>query len=132
MTEIELTDIQGENKSIKSLINGRICIFYFWSANNEYAKYLHLRVEQLRENFPNVDFVGVEIGSDYERWLYVVSDTKLIGTQQYYIASYQNKSNRDLISYNVNKALVVNKKGLIKESFVDVFSPDVELEILTD
>lgn len=132
LPDIELTDIQGEKKSIKSLVKGHMCIFYFWSAHNEYAKYLHLRVEQLRENFPNVDFVGVEIGSDYERWLYVVSDTKLIGTQQYYIASYQNKSNRDLISYNVNKALVVNKKGLIKESFVDVFSPDVELEILTD
>lgn len=126
----QVVDINNDTIYIKNLIKPSVYnVFYFWSIENEYAKYLHYRIQQLKEISPDVNFVGIEIGGNYQKWLYEVADSDLIGTEQYYIDSYRKDSDRHLFSFNVNKAIVVNTNGVIEDTFAEVFSPKME-EIL--
>lgn len=123
---LKIVDIDNQNIELKSVINHQKCVvFYFWSAT-EPNKSIHQRIAELQNDFPAIRFIGIDTADSYSNWLYRVSDTELIRTEQYHICSYNHSADQSLITYNTNKAMIINKKGKIEQIFVDIFSKELD------
>lgn len=123
---LKIVDIDNQNIELKSVINHQKCVvFYFWSAT-EPNKSIHQRIAKLQNDFPAIRFIGIDTADSYSNWLYRVSDTELIRTEQYHICSYNHSADQSLITYNTNKAMIINKKGKIEQIFVDIFSKELD------
>lgn len=130
MLDLELFNSDGKQLSLSDFYQKTQNVVYFWSSENQYAQYLHFRINQLAQAFPKVNFIGIEISGDVPKWNYLLSELENSQNPQLILKNFPNKFDRYLIKYNENKALIVNKKGVLQTSFVPIFSPKME-EVLT-
>lgn len=124
---IELIDTKGNTTSLQKILKPQISVFYFWSTNQvDFSGYIHNRVLQLKDLYPEVHFIGINIGQDEELWLKGLPGFKIDdNTEQYSSKNFKDLSQKLLI-YNLNKSLVIDKNGKIITAFENIFSPEME------
>lgn len=130
MFDFQLFDAEDKPFLLSEFYQSPQNVVYFWSSENPYAQYLHFRIKQLGEAFPKTKFIGIEISGDVPRWRYLLSELENLQHPQLVLKNFPNKFDRYLIKYNENKALIINEKGVLRSSFVPIFSPKME-EALT-
>ena len=85
------------------------------------------RIAQLKSLFPNVKFVGIDIGQDKNQWRKRISENQW--TDQYHSINFMDLSQKFLIN-NINKSVIIDKNGRIISAFEDIFSPNLEKILL--
>ena len=128
--DFDLINTKGEPTKFSEIQNPKVTtIYYFWSVNQqELSNLIFNRISQLKQLFPNVKFVGIDIGQDKTQWKKQVQNTDW--TDQYHSINFMDLSQKILIN-NINKSLIIDKDGRIISAFEDIFSPNLEKILLS-
>lgn len=119
---LQLIDIKEDKTNLSTVIKpNQINIFYFWSSHNPY-QLLHQYMRYLERRFPNYNFAGIDTSHDFRKWSYNTSDTQIIQTNQYHIYGYRSKIDKNFVTYNLNRAVIIDRYGKLNHIFVDINS----------
>ena len=98
-------------------------LIYFWSSNNKkHYRNSHYRVKELKERFPEVEFVSINIDvNPDEFWIEILNKYKFSLDNEYKFKD--PKAARETLALNfVYKVMVVDKEGHILHPNVNIFS----------
>ena len=126
--DFDLIDTKGTLTKFSEIQKLEVTIYYFWSVNQrELSNLIFDRIAQLKSLFPNVKFVGIDIGQDKTQWRKRISENQW--TDQYHSINFMDLSQKFLIN-NINKSVIIDKNGRIISAFEDIFSPNLEKILL--
>lgn len=126
--DFDLINAKGEFTKFSQIQKHEVTIYYFWSVNQrEISNLIFDRITQLKSLYPNVKFVGIDIGQDKNEWRKKISEIQ--STDQYHSINFMDLSQKFLIN-NINKSLIIDKNGRIISAFEDIFSPNLEKLLL--
>lgn len=126
--DFDLINTKGEPTKFSEILQHEVTIYYFWSVNQrELSNLIFDRIKQLKSLYPNVKFVGIDIGQDKNQWRKKISEIQ--STDQYHSINFMDLSQKFLIN-NINKSLIIDKNGRIISAFEDIFSPNLEKLLL--
>ena len=123
-----MIDTKGSLTKFSAIQKPEVTIYYFWSVNQrELSNLIFDRIAQLKSLFPNVKFVGIDIGQDKTQWRKRISENQW--TDQYHSINFMDLSQKFLIN-NINKSVIIDRNGRIISAFEDIFSPNLEKILL--
>ena len=126
--DFDLIDTKGTLTKFSEIQKPEVTIYYFWSVNQrELSNLIFNRITQLKSLFPNVKFVGIDIGQDKTQWHKKISESQW--ADQYHSINFMDLSQKFLIN-NINKSVIIDKNGRIISAFEDIFSPNLEKILL--
>lgn len=127
--ELKLLNTRLDTIQLKNISN-KPKISYHWSVSaNQHYKWQHKLIQDLREKYPEIDFIGINIDKDQTReWTQVIQ-------RQSYPAKYEYKLslvriNEVLLKNYLNKLIFLDSKGNIVRGDVQLNSLDYETSIL--
>lgn len=103
----------------------RPTIIYFWSSNSKMQyRNSHYKVKGLKYQFPEVDFVSINLNSnDDTSWRGIIDSYDFPKDKEYKFKS-PNKARKVLAVNYLNKAIIVNKNAVILHPNVNIFKSD--------
>lgn len=124
-----LVDSEGRINSISANIKATT-VLYFWSYDNkQHMDDSHRKIAELRSKYPEIQFLGINIDVDSERW------TKAVEKHDFPVASeFQfketKKALRELSIFVPHKIIIVDKNSRILNSHANLYSVRFETELL--
>ena len=122
---IQLITPNNEIVTIKSLIKNKETIIFFWSSHAEsHLKAVHQKVIELEKEFPNLNFIAVNINDTNENWIKTLKKHNLENQIPMVIqlkATDFESIKRDWVITKVHRAIILNSDGTIKNAFVNLF-----------
>lgn len=127
LPELIVYDINGKESKISDLVD-RPTLIYFWSSNNiMHYRNSHYRVKELRERFPKMDFMSININDTSEQyWAETLQKYKFSLDDEYRFKNLKEALRTLAVNY-VYKVIIVNKNGDIVHPNVNIFSDDFEI-----
>lgn len=128
----DLINASGETVLLSSLFNKPITALYFWSTKNKthFIK-AHQKADQLRAQFPEYNFIGVNTDTDQTKnWLHTIKRYGFEPTNEYEL-KYAKCSSKELIINSPNKVILVNNEGKIIDANANLFSIEFEKQLMT-
>jgi len=112
---------------ISAVIENKNSMIYFWTTDHIPPDYLLKRIKYLERNFPDVEFIGVNIQSSSEDVLKEPSLKKLDIRKQFKLTadSYAN----NYLTSNYPRIIIVNKEGIVKNGFTLFASKKLNSEL---
>ncbi|MDP2088087.1 MAG: hypothetical protein Q8J84_01655 [Flavobacteriaceae bacterium] len=112
LKDFDLIDTQKQLNNIKSLIKQRNTIIYFWSPNSMSDEYLVSRIHYLETHFPSILLIGINIDSSQSS----IERTMILPLKNQFFLP-DNSLGKVHISSNFPRAILVNRDGIIENSF---------------
>jgi hypothetical protein len=104
-------------------------VLYFWSEKSmNHSKNIHYRVSELNSKFPEYDFIGINTDSNFNNWISIVNKSGFKKGKEFQFEN-TSKAEKELVIYTVNKAIIVDKNGVIINGSTNLFNINIE-EIL--
>ena len=126
IASIQLQTVEGDNISSDALWDVRPTVIYFWSQNKMgHYKNTIKKLESLQVKFSNYRFVGIclqpfnEVVDKVQQMMQVVSE------DQFALLDYERASQVWMLTL-LNKAIVLEPKGILKEPFGNFLDPKFE------
>ena len=126
IASIQLQTVEGDNISSDALWDVRPTVIYFWSQNKMgHYKNTIKKLESLQVKFSNYRFVGIclqpfnEVVDQVQQMMQVVSE------DQFALLDYERASQVWMLTL-LNKAIVLEPKGVLKEPFGNFLDPEFE------
>ncbi|AOW19295.1 TlpA family protein disulfide reductase [Urechidicola croceus] len=118
----ELLTLNNTKTNIRSIIKNNNSVIYFWSPEMLSPEMLIKRIKKLEKQYPTLLFVGInmhpnESGSRVNQYL-----------QNQYLLTKESSANRFITSLEP-RTILVNKKGIIHNSFTYLSSPHLENQL---
>lgn len=127
--DFEIVDLDGNHLTLSEIVKPELTIFYFWSVNQSDMSSLILnRVLQLKTLFPEVKFVGIDVGQDVSKWCEKAPFT-IEGIEQFHSTNFADLSRKYLIN-NISKSFILGEDTRIITAFESIFSPNIEKILL--
>lgn len=127
--DFEIIDLEGNHLTLSKIVKPEITIYYFWSVNQPDMSNLILnRILQLKTLFPEVRFVGIDVGQNITEWC-EQAPSSIKDIEQYHATNFTDLSRKFLIN-NISKAVILGKDTRIISAFESIFSPSLEKIIL--
>ncbi|MDO5105700.1 thioredoxin [Capnocytophaga sp.] len=127
--DFDLIDLNGNRTSLLKITKKELSIYYFWSVNQpDMSNLIFNRILQLKTLFPNVKFIGIDVGQDIEKWCETAPLT-IADSEQYHSTNFSDLSRKLLIN-NISKSLILNHNSRIVSAFESIFSPNIEKILL--
>lgn len=100
-------------------------IIHFWSSNSKMQyRNSHYKVRDLKSRFKNVDFVSINLNrNDSASWKEIIENYDFPKTYEYRFKDPEEAKRTLAINY-LNKAIIVNKNGIILHPNVNIYKPD--------
>lgn len=100
-------------------------IIYFWSSNSKMQyRNSHYKVKHLKQKFPYVDFVSINLNSnDDKSWKNIINNYDF-PTENEYKFKHPKKARKVLAVNYLNKAIIVNENAMILHPNVNIFKSD--------
>lgn len=122
---IKLITTNNEVVTIKSTINNKETIVFFWTSHAEsHLKAVHQKVIKLKKEFPNLNFVAVNINDTNENWIKSLNKHNL-QKQTPFVTQLKATDfegiKRDWVITKVHRTMILNPDGTIKNAFVNLF-----------
>lgn len=125
----ELVTPKNQNKSYQEIVKRNSIIFYWSVYSSNHHKELHHRINELRNKYPEIDFIGVNIDATEPKiWKKTLSNFDYNQDFEYQIKEL--KCDKSLYNNYLNKILFVNKKGEIVRGDIQINDPDFENYVL--
>lgn len=127
--ELKLVDAQGDTIVVKD-ISSRPKITYHWSLYSQsHYKWLHSKIADLQEKYPEVDFVGINIDkNNFSEWQTTLKTLEHKTGLEYKLSLLN--VNEDLLKNYLNKLLFLKPSGEIIRGDVQINSLDHESSIV--
>lgn len=118
---ITVFDVEGNTKTLKELSENREIVFYFWSAPQKgHFKNIRKRVAQLKKEYPEYTFIGINLQTEQGRWKSMLDEYELDKSEQYWVENFKEVAH-SLVVYDPFKS-VIAKDGLIVDAFANVYT----------
>ncbi len=126
---IALVDANNDVISIQK-INTSKTVFFFWNSESvKHYKEIHVRVADLKNKYLEYTFIGINTGSDTEAWKKTVISSGYNPLHEYQLKNSTIAKNALFIN-SANKAMIVDKGGIILEGNSNLFSQNFESLLL--
>lgn len=127
--DFDIIDLGGNHLTLSEIVKTELTIFYFWSVNQpDMSSLIFNRVLQLKTLFPEVRFVGIDVGQDATQWCEKASFT-IENVEQFHAANFTDLSRKYLIN-NISKSFILGEDTRIITAFESIFSPNIEKILL--
>lgn len=112
---------------ISSVIENKNSMIYFWTTEHIPPDYLLKRINYLERNYPDIEFIGINIQSSSKDVLNEPSLKKLDIHKQFKLTadSYAN----NYLTSNYPRIIIVNKEGIVKNGFTLFASKKLNSEL---
>lgn len=105
-------------------------VLYFWSAQSvKHFKNLHTRAAELKDKYPEYDFIGINTDSHFKKWQEVLRKAGYTKLKEYQLENLRDAEMKLLIN-SMNKAIILDSKGIILDGHTNLFSPSIEDNLL--
>ncbi len=129
LPNVMLVNYDNVMKDVHSIIN-RPTVLYFWSSGSvKHFKNLHSRAAELKSKYPEYDFIGINTDTHFKKWKEVVTKSGYNTVHEYQLDNIIDAENKLLIN-SINKAIIVDKHGKIRDANTNLFSPTIEDNLL--
>jgi len=126
---LSLVTPENTFKTLQGVINNPT-VFFLWSSESKsYYKNIHYRVKELNSKFPEYDFIGLNIDSNYKNWINIVNKSEYNKGKEYLFEDLE-KAKKSLVYYSMNKAIIVDEKGVIINGSANLFNKNIEETLL--
>ena len=131
LPKVKLQNANREIVNSTSLIYGNTTVLYFWSQTqmNQYRSTLD-RVRLLKNNYPNVRFIGICI-QPFNALVDQVQKMMELNPENQFALMDFTKASKAWVLTLLNKSIVLNKKGYIVEGFGNFYDMEFE-KVLKD
>ncbi|MDG4715359.1 TlpA family protein disulfide reductase [Winogradskyella marincola] len=121
---LEVINYDNTEYNLGSIIE-KPTIIYFWSSNSKMQyRNSHYRVRSLKNSFPQVEFVSINLNSNDDRsWKSIINNYDF-PTENEYKFKFPAKARKVLAVNYLNKAIIVNENGMILHPNVNIFKSD--------
>ena len=111
-------------------INDSKTVFFFWDTKSvKHYKEIHVRISDLKTKYPEYAFVGINTGTDFEAWNQTVISSGYNQANEYQLKNSIAAKNTLFIN-SANKAMIVDKGGVILEGNSNLFKQNFESLLL--
>ena len=129
LPEVSLINTKLEPVAVNSLTNGKVTVIYFWTTHAEsHLQSVHKKIKMYKEQFPNVNFVGVNINDTQEKWLKAIKDNKLEDFTELKSTKFHD-IRKDWVITKVHRTMILNPDGTIKNAFANLFEVNFKKEL---
>lgn len=129
LPEVSLINTNLEPVPVNSLTNGKETVIYFWTTHAEsHLQSVHKKIKMYKEQFPNVNFVGVNINDTQENWLKAIKDNKLEDFTELKSTKFHD-IRKDWVITKVHRTMILNPDGTIKNAFANLFEVNFKKEL---
>lgn len=128
--DIHVRNLKNDLLNMNNIINKPTAV-YFWShLFKNHFNDSHKRVEQLKEKYPEVEFISINI-DDYskDRWVSTLHSKKNVLKNEY-ILEKPEVSKQKLAVYPLTKVFLISKQNKIVNGHANMFSNNFEEELL--
>ncbi len=112
--------------SLNSIIT-KPTIIYFWSSNSK-SQYRnsHYMVNELKSKFKKIDFVSINVNNNDDKfWKNIISNYNFPTTNEFKFKDSKEARKTLAVNY-LNKAIIVDKNGIILHPNANIFNSDFE------
>jgi hypothetical protein len=88
----------------------------------------HKKLLSLRQKYPNYQFVAVNLDKDQDVWTKTLAKYKFNGISEYRCTDFEDLKEKWAIT-KVHRTIILDKKGLIKNAFTNIFDVKFEEEL---
>ena len=126
LPRIQLKNTDGKTTNSSQIFNGKPTVFYFWSQTqmNHYRNTIE-KVFLLEKKYPEYRFIGICIQPFNSVISKVLNMMNIDLKNQYSIINFERASKRWVLTL-LNKAIIINTKGRIKEGFANFSDENFE------
>lgn len=112
-------------KDLHSIFNKPTVLFFWSSQSVKHYKNIHNRADELREAYPEYDFIGINTDINYAKWISIVRNARYNPTLEFQFDDIDDAEKKLVINW-VNKAIIVDKNGMIIEGNTNLFNRYIE------
>ncbi|MGK0387068.1 MAG: hypothetical protein ACI849_001688 [Patiriisocius sp.] len=111
-------------------INRSKTVFFFWTRESvKHYKEIHVRIAELKSKYPEYTFIGINTDGDYLAWKKTVINAGFNQAHEYQFKNSTAAKNALFIN-SANKAMIVDKGGIILEGNSNLFNQNFESLLL--
>ncbi len=125
LPEVRLIDTGGQTISSNSLIKGKTVIFFWTEKAATHLLEAHKKVLAFKKQYPDYNFIAVNVDSDVNKWKTVLSEYKFDGITEVKCADFEDLKAKWAIT-KIHRTLVLNADGTIKNAFTNIFDNKFE------
>lgn len=124
--DLGIVNYNNTEHNLSSIIT-KPSIIYFWSSNSKKQyRNSHYVVSQLKKKFKNVDFISINVNDNDDKYWKDIIDNYKFPTVNEFKFKDSKKALRTLAVNYLNKAIIVDDKGLILHPNVNIFNSDFD------
>ncbi|WP_223033294.1 TlpA family protein disulfide reductase [Hanstruepera marina] len=127
--QVEVTDFNNVQKTIRSLIK-RPTVIYFWSTAYRTHIDSHKKAFELKQKYPEVDFIAINVNVENDKlWRKIIKEHKY-NSKQEYVFKNPKEARHQLAIYPINKVIILDDKAEIVNAHTNMFYIGFEDELL--
>ena len=120
--DFHITDYNKTERSIKSLIQGKNSVVYFWNPSYVSKDYIAARINFLSREYPDINFIGVKIDGEGKDRI-----KKIDIKTQYYIN--EESGAHEFLTSKMPRTVLINKKGVVTNGYASLSSRNIYEQI---
>jgi len=120
LPSVDLIDLQNTHHDLNTEIDKKTIIF-FWTKNsiNHYNASLK-KINELKKIHPEYDFIAINIDNDYESWKNIITYRNNKNIIDLQVKDFSKLKDLWIVN-RLNRAIILNEDGSIKDVFVNIF-----------
>lgn len=128
LPEVGLVDVNNHIFNLNKNINKQTVIV-FWTKNaiNHYNS-SQKKINELAKKSPKTAFISINIDQDFETWSKIIKYRNNPNTIELQVQDFSKLKDLWIIN-KLNRTIILNNDGSIKEVFVNIFDEDFENKI---
>ena len=122
VSNFHITDYNGTDRPIHSLIQGKNAVVYFWNTKYISKDFIASRINFLTREYPDINFIGVEINREGKDRI-----KKIDIKSQYYL---QNDSDaHEFLESKMPRTILIDKNGIVANGYASLSSRNIYRQI---
>ncbi len=129
LPNLTLVTTNNQATGIHSVIKRR-SVIYFWSMNSvQHFKNVHSKVEELKQKYPEFDFIGLNTDYDQDVWKRIIQRNNFDKEREF---RFQNPTVAidELVISLINKVMIVDSDNKILDNNGNMFKVNFEQDLL--
>lgn len=121
----KFVNAKNEPVSIENLITNQTVIFFCNLKIPSHLKSVHKKVNSLKEKYPNINFISINIDDSYEDWKMKLVDFENKNIEEIHAVDSKTLK-EDFVIYKIHRTLILNPDGTIKHGFANLYDVNFE------
>jgi peroxiredoxin len=125
LPDVTLLDVNKKQVKIKDLLTKKTIIYFWTKQADSQAFYSHKKVDELKEKYPDIQFIAVNIHNSQEDWVKEIKAKNYKNSIELRAADFDELKEKWVIN-KVYRTMIINKNGTINDAFVSMFDVNFE------